>query len=60
MGAMIILFSAGQPIFIFLQVGKIGIIIIIYIYSYSKLFGVLYCCNQNNQGFINNSNKHVL
>ena len=29
MGAMIVLFSAGQPIFIFPQVGKMEVIIII-------------------------------
>ena len=37
MGAMIILFSAGQPIFILPQVGEMGVIIIIYIVTVSYL-----------------------
>ena len=37
MGAMIILFSAGQPIFIFPQVGKMRVIIIMYIVTVSYL-----------------------
>ena len=35
MGTMIVLFSAAQPIFIFPQVGKMGVIIIIYIVTVS-------------------------